>query len=78
MPVGLLTGLEYFGGYQVNGLPDSQRSPSVRCDALLLRVGGRAVAPTVDGWERVAQFNQRTRNSEQIVVYRRPAAVAHP
>ncbi len=78
VPVGLLTGLEYFGGYQVNGLPDSQRSPSVQCDALLLRVGGRAVAPTVDGWERVAQFNQRTRNSEQIVVYRRPAAVAPP
>lgn len=69
-PVGLLTALEYFGGYRVNGLPQSASEQAAQCGVLVLRLPGRAKAPKVPGWTPIAQHYQRTRNSEQIAIYR--------
>ncbi|MFT3856951.1 MAG: hypothetical protein QM742_05440 [Aquabacterium sp.] len=71
-PVGLLTAMEYFGGYSVNGvaLADKERE-QLMCERLVLRIGPREKPPVVKGWYRMAQYNQRTHNSEQIVIYRR-------
>lgn len=70
-PVALLTGLEYFGGYTVDGVPRGMQPRATNCPTLLVRLGGRAQARELPGWTLVARFNQRTRNSEQIVVYRK-------
>ncbi len=70
-PVGLLTALEYFGGYSVNGEALSARKQARLCSALVLRVPAHTQSPQVAGWTKVAQYNQRTHNSEQIVIYRR-------
>jgi 4-amino-4-deoxy-L-arabinose transferase-like glycosyltransferase len=70
-PVGLLTALEYFDGYRVDGRALSASDAQRRCDSLLLRLPARQVAPAVPGWVHVAQYNQRSRNSEQVAVYRR-------
>lgn len=70
-PVGLLTAMEYFGGYQVNGVPGTHLSHASQCDVLVLRTAGRTPAPEVHGWVKVARYSQRTRNSEQIVIYRK-------
>ena len=70
--VGLLTGMEYFGGYQVNGLPLRDAPKGRRgCGSLVLRIQPKSQPPVVPGWRLVAQYNQRTRNSELVVVYRR-------
>jgi 4-amino-4-deoxy-L-arabinose transferase-like glycosyltransferase len=74
-PVGLLTAMEYFGGYSVNGREltvDGEQGR--RCQRLVLRIGARDAIPEVPGWTKLAQYNQRTRNSERIVIYRREAA----
>ena len=71
---GLLTGMEYFGGYRVDGRSDSplnRASGPLVCGSLVLRIPPKSHAPRVSGWHAVAQYNQRTRNSELIVVYRR-------
>jgi hypothetical protein len=65
--VGLLTAMEYFGGYQVRGTEGGFG----RCGSLVLRIQPKSRAPAMAGWHVVAQYNQRTRNSEFIVVYRR-------
>ncbi len=70
-PVALLTGLEYFGGYAVDGVQRGFKPSVTPCPTLLVRLGGRSTAREFPGWEMAARFNQRTRNSEQIVVYRR-------
>lgn len=69
--VGLLTGMEYFGDYRVDGRHGASSS---RCGSLVLRIPPKSNAPRLDGWHAVAQYNQRTRNSELIVVYRRDVA----
>ena len=69
--VGLLTGMEYFGDYRVDG---RNGASSPRCGSLVLRIQPKSRAPRVEGWHTVAQYNQRTRNSELIVVYRRNTA----
>lgn len=74
---GLLTGMEYFGGYRVDGrhgTPTSGATGNTRCGTLVLRIPPKSPAPRVQGWHTVAQYNQRTRNSELIVVYRRNTA----
>jgi hypothetical protein len=71
-PVGLLTAMEYFGGYRVSGLPMKNAGQAAHCGTLVLRIPAHAISPPVDGWRKVGQYNQRTHNSEQIVVYRRP------
>lgn len=74
---GLLTGMEYFGGYRVDGRQGAQSSAAAgrdRCGSLVLRIPPKSRAPQVNGWHTVAQYNQRTRNSELIVVYRRNTA----
>jgi hypothetical protein len=77
-PVGLLTALEYFGGYRVNGLPASANQGASACATMVLRIAAHQAAPVVQGWTKVAQYNQRTHNSEQIVVYRRARRAAPP
>ena len=73
--VGLLTAMEYFGGYRVNGLPLSQADrPGSRCGSLVVRIQPKSPPPVMPGWRKVAQYNQRTINSELIVVYRRTRA----
>jgi hypothetical protein len=73
-PVGLLTAMEYFDGYRVNGLPLKNAKQSAdQCTRLVLRVDAHEPAPPVEGWKKIAQYNQRTHNSEQIVIYRRVA-----
>jgi 4-amino-4-deoxy-L-arabinose transferase-like glycosyltransferase len=72
-PVGLLTALEYFDGYKVDGRALAASDVKGRCDSLVLRLPARQEAPAVPGWSRLAQYNQRSRNSEQVVVYRRVA-----
>ncbi len=69
--VALLTGLEYFGPYRVDGTTATTSKKADRCDVLVIRLPGRAAAPTVEGWHLLAQHHQRTRNSEQIAIYRR-------
>ena len=77
-PVGLLTAMEYYGGYRVNGMPGTAtiRRDDLRggCGRLVLRISAHDQTPSPAGWVRIAQYNQRTRNSEQIVVYERAAA----
>lgn len=70
---GLLTALEYFGGYEVDGRPMAlSRAKSIRnCDVLMLAMGGRQKAPTVPGWRLVTRERQRTQNSESVAIYRR-------
>ena len=70
-PVGLLTALEYFDGYQVDGRELATADQGQRCGSVLLRLPAWQDAPTVPGWIRVVQYHQRSRNSEQVVVYRR-------
>lgn len=70
-PVSLLTAMEYFGGYRVEGRMLSSHALRQTCRRLVLRVPAHQRAPDRDGWVRMAQYNQRTRNSEQIVIYRR-------
>ena len=69
--VALLTGLEYFGPYRVDGLAGAAGDSNRHCDVLVVQLPRRAKAPDVDGWHLIARHNQRTRNSEQIAVYRR-------
>ncbi len=73
-PVGLLTALEYFDGYRVDGRPLNTADRGQRCGHLILRLPAKASAPQVPGWVWVAQYNQRSHNSEQVVVYRRTAS----
>jgi hypothetical protein len=73
-PVGLLTAMEYFGGYRVNGL--SSNPAQSDCSRLVMRVPGRKPIPEVKGWTKLAHYNQRTRNSEQIAIYRRASSTA--
>jgi hypothetical protein len=70
---GLLTALEYFGGYQVDGRPvEWSRTRSTRsCDVLVLAIGGKQKTPSLDGWRLVARERQRTQNSESVAIYRR-------
>lgn len=73
--VGLLTAMEYFGGYRVDGTahdPLSMRQR--RCGSVVVRIHPRSQSPVLPGWHKVAQYNQRTRNSELVVVYRRNGA----
>jgi len=70
-PVGLLTALEYFAGHKVDGRALAVSDQGQRCASLLLRIPAHEAAPEVPGWSRIAQYNQRSRNSEQVVVYRR-------
>lgn len=69
-PVGLLTAMEYFGDYRVNGQALSNSAQSTLCGTLVLRIPAHERAPRVMGWNKIAQYNQRTHNSEQIVIYR--------
>lgn len=72
-PVGLLTAMEYFGSYRVDGLSSSTNPASSTCKWLVLRTPAHTKAPNAPGWAKVAKYNQRTHNSEQIVIYRRVA-----
>jgi hypothetical protein len=77
-PVGLLTAMEYFGNYPVNGKPGPAQSQPAQCRTLVLSVRAHAEAPNVRGWVKVAQYNQRTHNSEQIAIYHRINAAQTP
>jgi hypothetical protein len=67
---GLLTGLEYFGRYRVDGLTLPNAVPW-NCPVLIYSLRAKQAAPTFPGWRRVARENQRTQNSESVVIYRR-------
>lgn len=69
--VALLTGLEYFGQYRVDGLAPTSGEGARHCEVLIVQLPGRAAIPELEGWQPRAKHNQRTRNSEQIVIYRR-------
>ena len=69
--VALMTGLEYFGQYRVDGLAPTSGEGARHCEVLIVQLPGRAAIPEVKGWQPRAKHNQRTRNSEQIVIYRR-------
>ncbi|MES2090427.1 MAG: hypothetical protein V4532_10685 [Pseudomonadota bacterium] len=68
--VGLLTALEYFGNYRVDGLTPA-RSVSADCPVLVISLPARQTAPHVPGWQRIGREKQRTRNSESLAIYRR-------
>jgi hypothetical protein len=71
-PVGLLTAMEYFGGYRVNGLPTAPgQAQAASCQRLVLRIAAHRAAPFIKDWQLIGQYNQRTHNSEQIAIYRR-------
>jgi len=73
--VGLLTAMEYFGDYRVNGQALSRSEQAMaRCGSLVLRIQPKSQPPVMPGWRKVALYNQRTRNSELVVVYRRSSA----
>jgi len=67
---GLLTGLEYFGNYRVDGLTPPARVPK-SCQVLVYSLPARQAPPSFPGWRRVARENQRTQNSESVAIYRR-------
>jgi len=70
--VGLLTAMEYFGGYRVDGTAQDPLAMRERgCGSVVVRIHPRAQSPVLPGWRKVAQYHQRTRNSELVVVYRR-------
>ena len=69
--VALLTGMEYFGQYRVDGRASTTGDGSRHCEALVVQLPGRAKAPDIEGWTLLVRHNQRTRNSEQIAIYRR-------
>lgn len=75
--VGLLTGLEYFGGYRVDGRSIALNRTSQLfnddrvCNIMMLRMAPHQPAPEMIGWNKVAQLNQRTHNSESVAIYRR-------
>lgn len=70
--VGLLTAMEYFGGYRVDGLANDPLTLRKQgCGSVVVRIHPRSQPPVLPGWRKVAQYNQRTRNSELVVVYRR-------
>ena len=76
-PVGLLTAMEYYGGYRVDGLANDPLSMRKQgCGSVVVRIHPRAQAPVLPGWRKVAQYNQRTKNSELVVVYRRHSSAA--
>jgi len=71
----LLTAMEYFGDYRVNGQALSRSEQAMaRCGSLVLRIQPKSQPPVMPGWRKVALYNQRTRNSELVVVYRRSSA----
>lgn len=76
-PAALLTGLEYFGGYRVDGRPLAVNQKNVwldsgeRCNVMILRVAYPEPAPEMIGWTKVTQLTQRTAKSEAIAVYKR-------
>ena len=75
--VGLLTAMEYFGGYRVDGLArDPLQMKQKGCGTVVVRIQPKSQPPVLPGWRKVAQYNQRTRNSELVVVYRRANSVA--
>ncbi|MBA4108658.1 MAG: hypothetical protein C0487_03560 [Leptothrix sp. (in: Bacteria)] len=67
---GLLTGLEYFGRYRVDGLTPPASVPR-SCPVLIYSLPAKQTAPSFPGWRRVARENQRTKNSESVAIYRR-------
>ncbi|CAH0352903.1 hypothetical protein [Aquabacterium sp. CECT 9606] len=67
---GLLTGLEYFGRYRVDGLTPPASVPR-SCPVLIYSLPAKQTAPSFPGWRRVARENQRTQNSESVAIYRR-------
>lgn len=69
--VALLTGMEYFGQYRVDGRASTTGDGSHHCEVLVVQLPGRAKAPDIEGWTLLVRHNQRTRNSEQIAIYRR-------
>ena len=75
--VALLTGLEYFGGYRVDGrsLADNRQGhwhiDGRQCHVMMLRMGREQPAPEMIGWTKVAQVNQRTQKSESVAIYHR-------
>lgn len=77
-PVGLLTAMEYFGRYRVDGLPQASQAEASHCPWLVLRTPAHTRAPSVPNWHMVVRYNQRTHNSEQIVIYRRDSHQSNP
>ncbi|MDO9235878.1 MAG: hypothetical protein Q7U28_07585 [Aquabacterium sp.] len=75
-PVGLLTALEYFGHYRVNGQALSAAARTTLCGTLVVRIPAHDDAPRFRGWLKVAQYNQRSHNSEQIVIYKQKTSTA--
>ncbi len=69
--VALLTGMEYFGQYRVNGLASTSGAGAANCEVLVMQMRGRDQVPVVEGWTLLVSHHQRTRNSEQIAIYRR-------
>ena len=70
-PVSLMTGLEYYGGVRVEGTGERPPSAQESCDYMVLRIKAKSLAPHFAGWHNVLQVNQRTRNSEEVAIYRR-------
>ena len=69
-PASILTALSYFGEHPVDGRADAaQRQP--RCEWLVQRLPGDVRSQHLPGWTKVGVYNQRTRNSEKLVLYRR-------
>lgn len=69
-PASILTALSYFGEHPVDGRADAaQRQP--RCEWLVQRLPGDLRSQHLPGWTKVGVYNQRTRNSEKLVLYRR-------
>ena len=72
-PAAIVTALAYFGEHRVDGRPSAlDGRPS--CRWLVQRLPAQGIAKPIPGWTRQGIFNQRTRNSEKLVLYRRASA----
>lgn len=70
VPPAMLTAVAYFGQHRVDGRP-LNRNEGFACDWMVQRLSAGARSRTFAGWEKVGIYNQRTRNSEKLVLYRR-------
>lgn len=70
VPPAMLTAVAYFGQHKVDGRP-LMRNEGFACDWMVQRLTADARSREFAGWHKVGVYNQRTRNSEKLVLYRR-------
>jgi hypothetical protein len=69
-PPAILTALAYFGQHRVDGRLDAT-AQSPRCEWMVQRLTAETRSQQIPGWKKMGIYNQRTANSETLMVYSR-------